>query len=176
MGIKGESGRPVMRIVCDTGPILHLREAGLLDLLHDIGTVHIPPSVNTELLNLLQWNQSMPSWITIEQITPSEHERAEALAMSGVLDYAEATAVLISQRLCAKWFVTDDSAARIFAESLGLEVHGSLGIVLWTAAAGHLKYDEAQDALSGLIESSLWISPGVRMAAVAALKKMFDRS
>ena len=111
----------------------------------------------------------------MEQITPAEHGRAEALALSGVLDYAEATAVLLSQRLRADWFVTDDSAARIFAEALSLEAHGSLGIVLWAAAAGHLTYDEAQDALLRLAKTSLWLSPGVRIAADEALKKMFDK-
>ena len=36
-------------VVCDTGPILHLREAGLLNLLERAGKVAIPKGVGSEL-------------------------------------------------------------------------------------------------------------------------------
>jgi len=36
-------------VVCDTGPILHLREAGLLNLLERAGKVVIPKGVDSEL-------------------------------------------------------------------------------------------------------------------------------
>jgi len=40
------------RIVCDTGPLLHLREAGLLDLVEAAGFIAIPPMVYSELSDL----------------------------------------------------------------------------------------------------------------------------
>jgi len=36
-------------IVCNTGPLLHLREAGLLSLLREAGTLIIPEAVDDEL-------------------------------------------------------------------------------------------------------------------------------
>jgi hypothetical protein len=39
----------VRLVVCDTGPILHLRESRALDLLAKMGEVVIPPAVNNEL-------------------------------------------------------------------------------------------------------------------------------
>ncbi|NTW38137.1 MAG: DNA-binding protein, partial [Syntrophobacteraceae bacterium] len=36
-------------VVCDTGPILHLHEAGALELLAKAGEVFVPPAVDREL-------------------------------------------------------------------------------------------------------------------------------
>jgi predicted nucleic acid-binding protein len=55
---------------------------------------------------------------------------------------------------------------------LGLEVHGSLGLVLWAAAMRHLNITEAHAALERLARSSLWVSPSVVLAAKAALFRM----
>lgn len=67
----------------------------------------------------------------------------------------------------------DDAAARVFATALGLEVHGSLGIVLWAAARRHLHREEAAVALDRLAHSSLWISARVLAEAQAALHRLF---
>jgi predicted nucleic acid-binding protein len=37
------------------------------------------------------------------------------------------------------WLLTDDAKARQLAESLGLEVHGSIGLLLWAVASGHIE-------------------------------------
>ncbi len=49
MGGLSEGNRGVRIVVCDTGPILHLREAGVLALLAKAGEVLIPPGVNNEM-------------------------------------------------------------------------------------------------------------------------------
>lgn len=46
--------------------------------------------------------------------------------------------------------LTDDTTTRLFVFLLGLEVHGSLGIILWNAAKGYLSRDEAESALERL--------------------------
>ena len=65
--------------------------------------------------------------------------------------------------------MTDDSAARLFATLLGLEVHGSLGIVLWNTAHSHLSRTEAEQALYNLEKSSLWLSAKIFDEAREAL-------
>jgi hypothetical protein len=62
---------------------------------------------------------------------------------------------------------------RLYHDSLGLEVHGSLGIVLWAAAWKHLNREEAAAALDRLAHSSLWISARVLAEARAALDRLF---
>jgi predicted nucleic acid-binding protein len=91
----------------------------------------------------------------------------------GLLDAGEAEAIALAQQLNANWFLTDDAAARILAASLGLEVHGSLGIVLWAAAMRYLSRGDAESALDRLAHSSLWLSVGVLAEARAALDRLF---
>jgi len=166
-----------MRIVCDTGPILHLFEAGLLNLLHQAGNISIPSTVHAELIELIQpsWEKQKPQWIHIDPLSAHESAEAKSFSLAGLLDYAEAETVILARRLRADWLLTDDTAARILASSLGIEVHGSLGVVLWSAAVGHVDFDEAQNAIEQLSKTSLWISKNILIEARIALTKMFDK-
>jgi len=131
-------------IVSDTGPILHLAEAKLLELLQNTGEVHIPQMVDAEMKELHPpWINHKPAWIVINTLSPDELKGAESLYLAGFMDLGEAEAIMLTKRLKPDWFLTDDVEARIFANSLGIEVHGSLGVVLWSAAVGHLKYIES---------------------------------
>jgi len=176
MGIAGKSGQKITPVVCDTGPVLHLMEAGLLHLLKEAGKIYIPNSVEAELVEISpQWGKERPRWITIKVLTLNEAKEAEFLFLSGLLDLGEAEAIMLSKRLKAKWLLTDDTEARMFAASLGIEVHGSLGIVLWSAATGHLSYSEAMEAIDRLSRTSLWISKHIISEAQKALQKMFGK-
>jgi len=53
---------------------------------------------------------------------------------AGGLHDGEAEALVLARKKRADWFLTDDAATRLFVSLLGIEVHGSLGIVLWNAA------------------------------------------
>jgi predicted nucleic acid-binding protein len=80
----------------------------------------------------------------------------------------------LARQIGADWFLTDDAAARLLASALGIEVHGSLGILLWAAAVGHLGRIEAEAALSRLAASSLWVSGRVLEEARSALRRLFE--
>ena len=93
-------------------------------------------------------------------------------AKTGDLHVGEADAFVLARMQKADWLLTDDSAARLFASLLGLEVHGSLGVVLWNAAKGNLSRREAEQALSKLEQSSLWLSTKIFEEARKALIDM----
>jgi predicted nucleic acid-binding protein len=161
-------------VVCDTGPILHLREAGLLNLLERAGKVAIPKGVDRELSELDgSWRDLKPSWISVEVLSEKEVSDAIALHGTGFLGMGEAEAVIMAKNLKADWFLTDDTAARTFANMIGLEVHGSLGVILWAAAVGYLKHDEAKMGIEKLAHSSLWISENILEKAYKALDELF---
>lgn len=75
--------------------------------------------------------------------------------------------------LKSDWFLTDDAAARLMAETLNIEVHGSIGVLLWAAANKLVVKTEGQSMLAGLEKSSLWMSPKVRAQAHIALSRIF---
>lgn len=159
------------RVVSNTGPLLHLQEASVLELLALAGEVHIPQSVMREASYLLP-RQHIPPWVQVDTLSASYAEEALAWQQAGLLDAGEAEAIALARQLRANWLLTDDAAARLVAQSLGIEVHGSLGIVLWAAATGHLDRARAEAALKGLARSSLWVSARVLREARSALDRL----
>lgn len=75
----------------------------------------------------------------------------------------------------ADWLLTDDAEARQFAESAGLEVHGSNGLLLWCVANAHiLEKALALHLLDSLESSSLWISERVLQEARKAINTLLE--
>ena len=164
------------RLVADTGPILHLHEAGALHLLPLIGEIFLPPLVIAELRAHAPslWPGVSPEWIKLPILPARVQQRALEWRRAGLLHGGEAEALALAHEIKSGWFLTDDDAARLMAEPLGIETHGSIGVVLWAAAHQLVPRAEAEACWSGLQKSSLWMSPKVRAEAKAALKNIFD--
>lgn len=77
-------------------------------------------------------------------------------------------AIVLTRSRAADWLLTDDAAARVVATLLGMEVHGSLGVVLWAVAQARISRHEGA-ILDRLAGSSLWISPAILAEARRAL-------
>ena len=160
--------------VSDTGPLLHLTEAGCFDLLESIGDLHAPRQVIVEIADLSPGWQT-PKWLTVDDLKAPHAIEAVAWVRAGLLHGGEAEAIALVQQISAEWLLTDDAAARLFATQLEIEVHGSLGIVLWAAVNGLLDHDAAERALLDLASSSLWVTRSVLAEARSALDEIFRR-
>jgi predicted nucleic acid-binding protein len=164
------------RLVADTGPLLHLHEAGALHLLPLIGEVFVPPPVLTELCthakNLLP--DQLLGWARHQALSATAEQLSLSWKQARILHGGEAAALALANELKPDWFLTDDAAARLIAGALGIEAHGSLGVVLWAAANRLVKKTEAELFLAKLESSSLWLSTRVRAEAHAALAKLYE--
>jgi len=170
-----ERNENVRRIVSNTGPLLHLGEAQALNLLGQAGEIHVPQAVDVEMrFQAEKWPEQRPAWLIVDTLVPPHSTEAELWLEAGLLHAGEAEAIALARQIRADWLVTDDAAARLFAQTLGIEVHGSLGIVLWAAATGRLNRPEAEAVLDRLSRSSLWLSPRVLAEAKAALEKIYS--
>jgi predicted nucleic acid-binding protein len=160
-------------IVCDTGPLLHLSEAGAIHLLSQAGEVLIPPLVAVEFeANTQGWNP--PQWVKQVALRKPSQQKAEKWVKAKQIDAGEAEAISLALQERAEWLLTDDAKARQFAESLGLEVHGSIAILLWSVATGHIRDKvTAIQLLDNLANSSLWISDRVLQEAHGAIDSLF---
>jgi len=157
-------------VVCDTGPVLHLFEASALGLLEKTGEVLIPPIVDHEVGRHVQdWTSRRPGWLRIESPQHPPAEQLEQWAAQIDLGAGEMEAIVLARSRAADWLLTDDAAARVVAALLGMEVHGSLGVVLWAVAQAHISRHEAAAILDRLAVSSLWISPAILAEARRAL-------
>jgi predicted nucleic acid-binding protein len=152
-------------IVCDTGPLLHLSEAGAIHLLLLAGEIVVPPVVAREFeQNAQGWKP--PQWVRV---------RATRWVRAKQLDPGESAAVALALQLQADWLLTDDAQARQFAEFVELEVHGSIGLLLWSVAEGHVNdRAHALALLDALANSSLWISKRVLHEARQAIDHLLS--
>lgn len=160
-------------IICDTGPLIHLREANAIHLLKQAGDILVPPAVAEEFKRN-QPNAKFPDWIQICELTTRSAGQAAKWVRNDEVDPGEAQAIALALQQPCDWLLTDDAEARRFAESLGLEVHGSIGLLLWTAASGHIESrTRAHQILDGFRHSSLWISERIVTAAAKAIDDLF---
>ncbi len=158
-------------VVCDTGPLLHLNEASAIHLLEPARQILIPPVVSQELASRMD----LPSWVNIEELNRSAQAKAREWSHREELDSGEAEAIALAMQLKSDWFLTDDALAREFSESLGLETHGSIGVLLWAVAEGYVEErNDAHEFLNNLVNSSLWISKRVVNEASRAIDQLFS--
>ena len=171
------AGRTRRVIVSNTGPLLHLREIAALPLIGSLGEVLIPPAVNEEAaVHDDQWTQARPFWIRVFALENPYLARAMSFVETGALHLGESEAIALSLQMGADWFLTDDAAARRFGNALGLEVHGSLGVVLAALGDGTCSPEDAENALSRLRCSSLHLTDEVWERARMALNRLVART
>lgn len=163
-------------VVSDTGPLLHLFQAGAADLLAHWGTIHVTPEVWRELHRHAPGfsAKGVPAWLRLCQLSSAAFQQAAQWVQARVLDAGEAEALAYAKEIQADIFLTDDTAARTLSESLGIQARGSLGVVLFAAASGHIGQTAAEMVLNDLeSRSTLWMSGKVRQMAREALAKLF---
>jgi predicted nucleic acid-binding protein len=159
-------------VVCDTGPLLHLSEAGAIHLLQHAGEILVPPIVVLEFeANAQGWKP--PHWVKVTELDEDSNQQAKGWVQTGHIDSGEAEAIGLALQIDADWLLTDDTQARQFAETLGLEVHGSIGLLLWNVAVGNISdQTQALTLLDNLAKSSLWVSKRVIHEAQKAINML----
>ncbi|OYW76400.1 MAG: hypothetical protein B7Z37_08700 [Verrucomicrobia bacterium 12-59-8] len=165
-------------VVTDTGPLLHLHQAGAVDLIAGMGEIYMTPQVWSELQRHAPSFRltGVPSWLRFIQPSSGADQQADEWLQAGVLDAGEAEALAHAKEIGADLFLSDDTAARSIGESLGIQVRGSLGVVLYLAATSLLSQNKAIKVLDDLEhQSTLWMSAKVRNAARQALHQIFIR-
>lgn len=120
-----------MTIICDAGPLIHLDELGCLDLLSDFEVVIVPDAVWLEV------KRHRPSALRRRVVKLDRKSATMAttpeliqFAQTFLLAHGEVEALQLMQETPQAIFLTDDAAARLVAERLGYEVHGTLGVVI----------------------------------------------
>lgn len=163
-------------VVTDTGPLLHLYQAGAIDLIASLGEIQMTPQVWSELQrhapSLRQ--TGFPSWLRLIKPSLKVNRQAAEWLQADLLHAGEAEALAYAKEIGAGLFLSDETAARTIGQSLGLQVRGSLGVVLYLAATGVLSRERAAKVLDDLEHhSTLWMSAKVRNAAHHALRQIF---
>lgn len=128
-----------MRVaVSNSGPLIHLTLAGLLDLVFELyDLILIPPSVYNEII-VKGKEQGHSDAFVLERAIINEKIKVEAIKKSksnteitsSKLHEGEINAIILSLQPKVKIILLDDEEARIFARKLGIKVSGTLGILI----------------------------------------------
>jgi predicted nucleic acid-binding protein len=117
-------------VVCDAGPLIHLDEIDALDLLGDFPSVIIPDAVRQELLHHRPAALANIPTVELLQAIHAFSPRVAALSQLFTLHRGEQEALEAADINPGCLLLTDDTAARLAARSLGISVRGTLGILV----------------------------------------------
>lgn len=160
----GDVGR--VRAVVDAGPLIHLGEIGALSLLSAVDDLVVPETVIHELEE-----GGLPEGLTgLEYETRSVEETS---ARFENLDAGERAALELVTRAGDEYvLLTDDLAARETATEEGIEVHGSVGIVVLAYRRGIVDYDSSVSYMWALHEkASLFVTAAVVERGIGILER-----
>ena len=138
-------------IVVDAGPLIHLDELKSLDLLCDFHSLVTPEIAWNETHKhrpQLQLDQIPVLRVVAVGVAPTA--RLAVLADTVDLAAGEIAALVLVEQHGLQVFLTDDSAARFAAESLGYRVHGTIGILLRSIRRGFRSRSEVLNILAGI--------------------------
>ena len=108
-------------IISDTSCFIVLTNIGELELLQKTyGSVITTPDVATE------YGQSLPSWIEIKAAANKHLQKVLELQV----DKGEASALALAMETPESTIVLDDFKARKVAEKLGLDITGTIGVII----------------------------------------------
>ena len=118
-------------VACDAGPLIHLDELRCLDLLRDFAEVVVPDGVRMEV------QRHRPSALRRRSVKiryvsslPEADAELTQLAHAFLLGAGELAVLRLMRQSPQAIFLTDDAAARLVAQRLGYEVHGTIGVVI----------------------------------------------
>jgi predicted nucleic acid-binding protein len=144
--------------VIDAGPLIHLDELDCLDLLEGFTAIHIPPEIKNEVAvyrPALQWNKLTGLNISSAGIS----RRVATYARTLDLHSGEIADLNLLEHLNGQLFLCDDAAARLAAESMGFQVHGTIGLIIRAIRRGTRRAADVKTLLEQIPNrSSLHIS------------------
>lgn len=146
-----------MPVVSNAGPLIALARIERLDLLEELfGAVVIPPAVYAEVT----CNPNLPGAYVLEQASwLVVHEVSDQVAVQRLrfwLDAGESEAIALAQELGAL-LLMDERRGRAAATALGLQVTGTVGILLAAKRRGYVS--AVLPLLNALLAAGIRLSP-----------------
>ncbi|RKR82750.1 putative nucleic acid-binding protein [Mucilaginibacter gracilis] len=117
-------------VITDTSCFIILEKIHALEFLNKIFDI-----VLTTPEIAFEYGHPLPSWVTIQRVGNTKLQQQ----FNHLLDPGEASAIALAHETPCQYLITDDRAARKFAESLGLQVKGSVGVLIYAKQKGIIK-------------------------------------
>ena len=138
-------------VICDAGPIIHLDELDCLDLLADFSEVLVPKAVWHEVQRHRPTACHHRS-VLLQRVSPDTPAPPELEAVAQLLNLhtGEWEALRVAMEHPQALLLTDDTAARLAANSLGIRPRGTLGLLVRAIRRGQRSKTEVLALLRSL--------------------------
>lgn len=165
-----------LKIVCDSGPIIHLDELNCLHLLADFREILISNIVYKEIKRhrRIDFKQlDLPVILLPEKIPDTEFLLTLCRIFS--LDAGEIEALAYMEKNPEAIFITDDASARLVAAQMGFKVHGTIGILIRSIRRGQMQAEEILHIIKNIPErTTLYIRPSLLNEVILKVKQEFN--
>lgn len=148
----------MLKVVCNSSPLIHLAKIKMLEILEKIfGEILVPEAVYRECVREGGEREDAKEiekarWIRVVNIQDEELKRA----LNVILDEGESESIVLALEQSADLIVFDDYEAREFARTYGLNITGTLGILMKAKREG--KITSLKEELERLRASGFWLS------------------
>jgi len=118
-------------IISDTSCLIGLTNSGFLDVLKKMyDSVTVTPEVAAE------YGEPLPEWITVT----AARDAQKTAAFNQYIDLGESSAIALATEIKNALLIIDDLDARQFAANLGIEVTGTLGVLVQAYTRGIISH------------------------------------
>lgn len=146
------------KVIANTTPLIALANISQLELLHKLyGTIIVPQAVIDEIVREpAKQRVRSSSWIKVEAIKdPAQKDIFRARLHAG-----EVEVMILAREQKADLVIMDDNAAKKTAKFIGLNVTGTMGVLLKAKREGYI--EEVKPIINELVRDGLFISDTVK--------------
>ena len=166
-----------LRVISNTSPLIYLSKIGRLKLLYQIfDTVYVPNIVVTEILRGKELSYGFASaievedavangWIKIMELESDENDLAGKYSRDPGIHAGEAVVLAIGHNF--DLLLLDDLGTRTFAKALGLDIMGTVGVILKAYDSELISFTEFEECLDDLEYYDFWIHPHLKRRITA---------
>lgn len=146
------------KVVCNSSPLIHLAKVGKLELLKGYFTeISIPEAVYRECVIDGKDREDAKrienaTWIRVVDIKNIDLKKA----FNTVLDEGESEAIVLALQESADLILLDDYEARELARTYGLNITGTIGILIKAKYEGDIS--SIDEMLKKLRRTGFWLS------------------
>jgi len=160
---------------CNSGPFIHLAQINLLHIFSLFPHIYTTPQVIVDISKGSEPGiKNIPFWknLKVKRVNRKEIDKIKRAVSKFKLDDTEASVISLCEKLKVQLFLTDDLDAREAGMELGLDVHGSVGIIVKAYRLGLITFKDAEKGINDLYdESSLFVTKGIVIKAIRKLRR-----
>lgn len=142
------------KVIANTTPLIALGSTGYLNLLHELyGEIVIPQAVMDEIRSEPARSAVKHSdWIKVRAVADNSQKKL----FRARLHAGEVEVMILAEEMDADLLIIDDNTAKKTAKYLGMNVTGTLGVLLRAKREGHL--DAVKPVLAAIKADGLFIT------------------